>query len=160
MNSIDDIVDYIILKVRSEDENASLINLKLQKLLYFIQAWSYGIHKKPIFIGDFQAWIHGPVNKIIYDRFNPTKYLYSEIYLTDILNNNVCINDDDSEFIDFILENYIKYSGAELERLSHSEYPWVKTRENLNPNDRCDKIIDPSLMIKYYGEKWDAINPR
>ena len=34
MNSIHDIADYIILRVKSEDKNASLINLKLQKLLY------------------------------------------------------------------------------------------------------------------------------
>lgn len=43
MNSIHDITDYIILRVKSEDRFASLINLKLQKLLYYVQAWSYGI---------------------------------------------------------------------------------------------------------------------
>lgn len=45
MNSIHDITDYIILRVKSEDRFASLINLKLQKLLYYVQAWSYGINK-------------------------------------------------------------------------------------------------------------------
>ena len=63
MNSIHDIADYIILRVKSEDKNASLINLKLQKLLYYVQAWSYGINKKSMFTGDFEAWIHGPVNR-------------------------------------------------------------------------------------------------
>lgn len=48
MNSIHDVADYIISRVKSEDENASLINLKLQKLLYYVQAWSYGINKKRI----------------------------------------------------------------------------------------------------------------
>ena len=59
MNSIHDITDYIILRVKSEDRFASLINLKLQKLLYYVQAWSYGINKKPMFDGEFEAWIHG-----------------------------------------------------------------------------------------------------
>lgn len=63
MNSIHDITDYIILRVKSEDRFASLINLKLQKLLYYVQAWSYGINKKPMFDGEFEAWIHGPVNR-------------------------------------------------------------------------------------------------
>ena len=41
MDSINNIADYIILKAKSEDGAASLINLKLQKLLYYVQAWSY-----------------------------------------------------------------------------------------------------------------------
>ena len=158
MYAINDIADYVILSVKSEDANSSLINLKLQKLLYYIQAWSYGINKTPIFDGEFQAWIHGPVNKTIYDRFNPTKYLYSEIALNDVINNNVSLNADDAEFVDFILENYLKYSGAELEKLSHSERPWMETRGSLNPNERCDKVISAHLMIEYYGKKWEEIN--
>ena len=142
MNSIHDITDYIILRVKSEDRFASLINLKLQKLLYYVQAWSYGINKKPMFDGEFEAWIHGPVNREIYNRFNSTKYLYSS---------------EDAEFIDFILENYLKYSGAELERLSHNEMPWIETRGDLNVNERCDKVITPELMIEYYGKKWETI---
>ena len=122
MNSIHDIADYIILRVKSEDENASLINLKLQKLLYYVQAWSYGINKKSMFTGDFEAWIHGPVNREIYNRFNPTKYLYSEINLEDCRNKDVALSVEDTEFVDFILENYLKYSGAELERLSHTVF--------------------------------------
>ena len=82
--NINDIADYIILKIKSED-SASLINLKLQKLLYYIQAWSYGIKHDNFFIGDFQAWIHGPVNREIYDRFKDTKTLYSDINLDDVI---------------------------------------------------------------------------
>lgn len=158
MSSIHDIADYIILRVKSEDKNASLINLKLQKLLYYVQAWSYGIHNKPMFAGDFEAWIHGPVNRTIYDRFNPTKYLYSEINVEDCLNQNVTLTSDDAEFVDFILENYLKYSGAELERLSHTEMPWLKTRGDLGVNERCDKVITPALMTEYYGKKWEKLN--
>src|SRR5574344_23474 len=121
MNDINDIADYVIFKIKSEDTNASLINLKLQKLLYYIQAWSYGIHGKPFFNGAFEAWIHGPVNRTIYERFSKDKTLYSEIDLKDIKNKNISISPKDSEFVEFILENYARYSGAELERLSHME---------------------------------------
>ena len=151
MNSIHDVADYIILKVKSEDETASLINLKLQKLLYYVQAWSYGINKKPMFEGEFEAWIHGPVNRAIYDRFSPTN-------IADCKNKEMKFSDEDTEFIDFILENYLKYSGAELERLSHNEKPWLETRGDLGVNERCDKIIAPELMMDYYGKKWEEIN--
>lgn len=158
MNSIHDITDYIILRVKSEDRFASLINLKLQKLLYYVQAWSYGINKKPMFDGEFEAWIHGPVNREIYNRFNSTKYLYSEINIDDCMNHNVSLSSEDAEFIDFILENYLKYSGAELERLSHNEMPWIETRGDLNVNERCDKVITPELMIEYYGKNGKLLN--
>lgn len=161
MNDINDIADYIILKIKSEDE-ASLINLKLQKLLYYIQAWSYGINNKPLFAGDFQAWIHGPVNQNIYDRFKDSKYLYSEIELEDVINTNVfdVIGADDTKFIDFILENYAQFSGAELEQMTHRESPWIETRKGLKSNERCVDIIPEKSLIKYYGEKWNAINTK
>lgn len=85
----------------------------------------------------------------IYNRFNSTKYLYSEINIDDCMNHNVSLSSEDAEFIDFILENYLKYSGAELERLSHNEMPWIETRGDLNVNERCDKVITPELMIEY-----------
>lgn len=158
MNSIHDVADYIISRVKSEDENASLINLKLQKLLYYVQAWSYGINKKPMFAGDFEAWIYGPVNRVIYDRFNATKFLYSEVGLDDRINKDTSLSPEDAEFVDFILENYLKYSGAELERLSHSEMPWIQTRGNLGINERCDKVTPSELMKDFYGKKWEEIN--
>lgn len=154
MNTINDIADYIISKIKLEDERASLINLKLQKLLYYVQAWSYGINNKPMFAGNFEAWVHGPVCREIYDRFNSTKYLYSEISLEDRINPEVKLSSEDAEFVDFILENYSKYSGAELESLSHSEEPWIETRGNLGVNERCDKVISPELMTKYYAKRW------
>jgi len=160
MNSIHDIADYIIIRVKSEDNYASLINLKLQKLLYYVQAWAYGIKGEPMFKGDFQAWIHGPVNRDIYDRFNSTKYLYSEIDITDCRNADVHLSQDDEEFINFILDNYLKYSGAELERLSHSEKPWIETRGDLGVNERCEKVISPELMKGFYGQKWKEINSK
>ena len=99
-----------------------------------------------------------PVSRDIYDRFSSTKYLYSEIEIADTINKNVILSEDDSEFVNFVLENYLKYSGAELERLSHSETPWIQTRGSLGQNELCDKVIMPNLMIDYYGEKWTEIN--
>lgn len=153
--SIHDIADLIITRAKAEDENASLINLKLQKLLYYVQAWSYGIRGEAFFDGEFQAWIHGPVNRAIYDRFSPTKQLYSEIELSDRIRPDFQIEDEkDNGFLNFILENYLQFSGSELETLTHKEFPWIKTREGYGPNQRCEKVIDPQLMKDFYGEKW------
>lgn len=155
--NINDIADYIIINQTVNDKNNYLSNLKLQKLLYYIQAWSYGINQKPLFDGDFEAWIHGPVNREIYNRFASTKNIYSEIEMNDCINKDVKIDNDDAEFIDWILKNYAKFSGFELEKLSCSEIPWIKTRDMLDPYERCDKVISPDFIQEYYGEKWEKI---
>lgn len=61
---VNDIADYVILSLNG-DEDYSLINLKLQKLMYYIQAWSLGINGKPMMNGKFEAWVHGPMHRVI-----------------------------------------------------------------------------------------------
>ena len=53
------VADYIILFFRERGEN--ITNLKLQKLLYYAQAWNLAINNKRLMDANFQAWIHGPV---------------------------------------------------------------------------------------------------
>jgi uncharacterized phage-associated protein len=128
------IADYIILRLNS-DEKINLINLKLQKLLYYLQAWSLGINEERFLNCSFEAWVHGPVSRELYDRFKSTHSLYSFITVSDIKNENPesMIEDSDIEFINFILDNYAGYSGAELESMTHKEIPWIEAREGCLP---------------------------
>ena len=73
------------------DESFSWINLKLQKLIYYIQAWSLGINKEPMMNARFEAWVHGPVCRQLYERFKSTKSLYSVISKEDIENSETPI---------------------------------------------------------------------
>lgn len=68
------------------------------------------------------------------------------------------ICNDDAVFIEYILENYAQFTGAELEEMTHNEDPWINTRKGLKPNQRCEKVIDSSLMKSYYEKKWSEIN--
>lgn len=157
--NINDIVDYVILRAYQEDDNSLLINLKLQKVMYYIQAWSLGIRKCVFFDGKFQAWIHGPVSISIYERFKDTKTLYSIINTTDVYNKSVfdSIKKEDSDFIDFILENYMCFSGVELENMTHSELPWQEARIGFKPTERCAKEISEETMKSFYGKKWENL---
>lgn len=77
------IADYIILRLNA-DEKMDLINLKLQKLLYYLQAWALGINKERFLNSSFEAWVHGPVCRTLYDRFKSSKNLYSFISSDDV----------------------------------------------------------------------------
>ena len=42
----------------SNEHGDNLTNLKLQKLLYFAQAWYLVFYKRPLFDNEIQAWVH------------------------------------------------------------------------------------------------------
>lgn len=56
--------------IRFANEEGSFIsNLKLQKLVYYAQAWHLAIHGTPLFEEDFEAWVHGPVIPSLYQKY-------------------------------------------------------------------------------------------
>lgn len=155
-HNINDTADYVIRRLTG-DEAAPLIHLKLQKLLYYIQAWSLGIEGQTMFEGKFEAWVHGPVNREIYDRFQE-KSLYGFISADDMEKPDVCLPDTDSDFVDYILDNYAGYSGTQLERMTHEELPWQEARRGYAPTDRCTVEISEHTMKLFYGQRWKEIN--
>ena len=157
--SVNDIADCILLKLNA-DEDCYVMNLKLQKLVYYVQAWNFGKNADPFVEGDFEAWIHGPANRVLYDRFKDTKSLYSVIGKEDVFNRDALdvLEPEDSEFIDLILDNYASYNASDLERMTHKEDPWIMARKGYGPLDRCTNVISPESMIDYYGKRWKEIN--
>lgn len=154
MATIYQVSDYIIFRLKSEG-NEDLSALKLQKLLYYIQAWHLAFFGKKAFDSDFQAWIHGPVNREIYDFYKDKKGLYSEILFEDIKDRN-SINELDTELkehIDNILETYAKFSATQLEIMTHQEEPWNEARKDCESYQRCENIISNELMKTYYATR-------
>ena len=47
-----------------------ITNLKLQKLLYYAQAWHLAHFGSPLFSDDIEAWQYGPVIKSIYQKYS------------------------------------------------------------------------------------------
>ncbi|MGH7271172.1 MAG: Panacea domain-containing protein [Polyangiaceae bacterium] len=81
MATLDDVCDYVITK--ASEARMPLNLLKLQKLVYYCQAWHLANEGHPLFDGKFQAWVHGPVSRRLYDRFRNSKNLYSMMDLGD-----------------------------------------------------------------------------
>ncbi len=60
------------------ENNDSVTPKKLQKLLYYLYAWGLVFLNEDIddlsdkvFSGEFEAWVHGPVNRDVYERYKP-----------------------------------------------------------------------------------------
>jgi len=155
MKNIKDVSNYVIFRLTSEG-GGSLSHLKLQKLLYYIQSWNLAYEGKPFFKGTFQAWIHGPVNRSIYNQFKDTKYMYSSINLKDLEGVDFSFQDlsnDDKTFIDGVLEVYAPFSDVQLEKMTHDETPWIEARADYPAYERCENDISEETMASYYGER-------
>jgi uncharacterized phage-associated protein len=105
-----------------------------------------------MFDEEFQAWVHGPVSRKIFDRFKEGKSLYSQITEADVRSgfNLDVIDDEVSRKIDSVLDLYGGFTGDQLEELTHEELPWIEARGDLSPTARSETVISEDTMGRYY----------
>jgi len=154
MATIDDITDYVISRLATAE--TPINQLKLQKLLYYVQAWHLAHAGKPIVDAKFQAWVHGPVNRSIFDRFKSSKLLYSAMTPDDIrpdFNSDTALSEDERGFVNAVLDAYGGLTGDQLESLTHQEEPWIEARGSLGPDQRCEREIDEGTMARFYKSR-------
>lgn len=149
MADINDVCDYVIVKLC--DGGVSLNVLKLHKILYYTQAWSLAFDRGRLFDGEFQAWVHGPVSRHVYDRFRDTKTMYSPVRQQDAPNFNPSrLTDAERAHVDAVLEVYAPYTGDQLEELTHRETPWIEARGSTPAFARSETVIADAVMREYY----------
>ena len=76
MVSVFDAAAYIV------EKTGEMTTLKLQKLVYYAQAWSLVWDERPLFDEKIEAWSNGPVARDLFE-YNRGKYLVSAIEAGD-----------------------------------------------------------------------------
>lgn len=131
-----------------------LSNLKLQKLVYYAQAWTLVELKRELIEEDFQAWIRGPVIPSLYEEYS--KFSCYSIRRDDLRNSFEKIEKEFEPEIQKLLgmidREYFSCETYYLEMLTNHEDPWVITRAGLHQDMNSDRIIPKELMIKYYSK--------
>lgn len=127
--------------------NRPISNKKLQKLVYYSQAWSLALYGEPLFQEDIQAWVHGPVIPSLYQKYK--NYQFHPIVNDQLLKETPRL--DCAELLDEIWDIYGKYDSNYLELLTHRETPWRNARANLEPNENSDNTISLEDMKMYYS---------
>jgi uncharacterized phage-associated protein len=144
--SSETIADYFIYV--ANDTGSFISNLKLQKLVYYAQAWHLGIYDAPLFDEDFEAWVHGPVIPALF-------YQYKEFSWKPILKEvqKPDFSPELNEFLEEITEEYFICDGFELELMTTRENPWVYARKGLARDEPSHAIITKDSMRHYYKER-------
>ena len=119
--------------------------LKLQKLLYLAQGYSYAFYDKPLFKEEIEGWVHGPVVPSIYRIFS--SYKYNPI---DATYENVELSSEALEVLNYVVEYYGKYDGKYLEEQTHKESPWIEARKGYAPGEKCHEIITKESMKRFF----------
>lgn len=137
------IARYII--DRETAQNRPVSNLRLQKLLYFIQAKFLISKGTPCFNDSIEAWDFGPVVPIVYHQFK--FYGSSSIPCISEHTNTVKIASEDKQLIDTTLDQCAKYSTSSLVSITHQQQPWLNSYNNL-----FDKTISNHAIKSFFEE--------
>lgn len=140
MADVFDVAKYIL------EKQGEMTAMKLQKLVYYSQAWHAVWEEKPLFSEQIQAWVNGPVVLALYD-FHRGKFLVNSF---DITLSNQYLTDAEKDSIDKVLSFYGDKSSQWLSDLTHSEEPWKSAREGLASNERGNREITIGAMAEYY----------
>ncbi len=121
----------------SNEKGYGISNLKLQKILYFIQAFFLVNKDQPCFKDEIEAWDFGPVVRNVYKEYKryggsviPTIKTYIECQDDDFWSSKVknyddtLINEDDKELIKDVVDAFRDFSASDLVRITHKQTPW------------------------------------
>lgn len=137
--SVFDVAAYILEKL------GTISTIKLQKLVYYCQAWSLVWDDTPLFSEKIEAWINGPVVRELF-AFHRGSFLISSVPIGSIGR----LNKAQKETIDAVVKYYGKKTGQELVDISHLEEPWKNARKGLNWDERGENEISLESMAEYY----------
>lgn len=142
MATVDDVAAAIVERLGPID------TFKLQKLVYYCQAWHLVWEEQPLFGARIEAWANGPVVRELYDQHRG-RYRVDSWPSGDPFE----LSDAERESIDVVVEFYGKKPGYWLAELTHRETPWREAREEsgLGPGERGTVEITLAAMDEYYG---------
>lgn len=148
------IAEYFIYKANQEKK--SITNKKLQKLVYYAQAWSLVLTNKKLFDEKIEAWVHGPAIKSLYVKyknfgFNPIQKEADNSSLKTLSIKN-------KKLLDSVWSVYGGLDADYLEMLTHSENPWKEAREGLQTSESSKNEISLKTMKSFYSQKLETAN--
>lgn len=136
-----DIARYIILFCK--ENGYSISNLKLQKLLYFVQAQFLVNLGTAAFDEDIEAWDFGPVVPEVYQYFKI--WGNSEIPFNEAVGAREKILEAHQQEIDEILNECAPYTASALVGITHSQAPWIDAYERY-----CNNTISKRAIREYF----------
>ncbi len=136
-----------ILSVARE-KGFAVDNLKLQKLLYYAQAWHLALAGTPLFCEPIEAWVHGPVVPSVFRQY---RHLRWSAITTSAIEPEP-LSPPSLDHINEIVNEFGRFTGSQLERMTHREIPWITARLGTPPDEPSSAVITPESMTQFYKQ--------
>lgn len=137
--SVNHVAEYILSKQHP------ISAIKLQKLVYYSQAWSLVWDEQPLFEERIEAWAMGPVVPDLY-------HMHGGKYMVDTVGGNPSLlNKEQKKTVDAVYKVYGSRPAYWLIELSHQEEPWLKARNGLPAGVNSNAEIKLADMAAYYS---------
>lgn len=148
MFSTNQIANYILWSVSQLDD--PITNLRLQKLVYYAQAWHLALYDKPLFDAPIEARERGSIQPDLWERFkeaewrpvNCTPYFDGEKPDLPI---------ETKEHLDEVMDVFLGYSSVNLETMIQNETPWKNAWSGTEKDQDRVGIISHEDMREFYG---------
>ena len=147
MASVCDVASYILNKLAPAETIRIVTSWKLQKLVYYCQAWSLVWDERELFPERLEAWADGPVCPDLYQQHRGSLHLRAG----DIQGNLDALDETGVETIDAVLDFYGDKTGRYLSDLTHMERPWIEARGDTPSGMPSRAVISREVMTEYYG---------
>jgi len=140
MANVNDVAAYLLAK------HGPMTAMKLQKLVYYSQAWSLVWDEKPLFKERIEAWAMGPVVPQLYDQHR------GMFEIRKLRRGNPdALSAPQKETIDIVFNFYGAKSSQWLSDQTHQEAPWADARRGFPDGTPCDREITHASLAEYYG---------
>ena len=142
MATVFDVAQYIL------ELKKQLSTIKLQKLVYYAQAWHLVWEDTPLFNSRIEAWPNGPVCPDLYNAHKGKFFVDPSL----AIGNSANLLQQEKQSIESILKAYGDKRAEYLIHLTHAEDPWINARKRASayPGDKCKEEITLSDMAEYY----------
>lgn len=98
-------------------------NLKLQKILYFIQAKFLVEKNTPCFSEKIEAWTFGPVIPEVHQQYK----IFGNAHIPCVdVQDDFKISEQDKALIDNMIDKCAKFTSSQLVEITHRQTPWKK----------------------------------
>ena len=135
---------YII--ERCHLQNRTISNLKLQKILYFVQAEFLVSTDQPCFAEEIEAWDFGPVVPEVYQEYKIFGSANIPVFRRGV--RTITISRDDQELINGIVDECAQYSASALVDITHRQTPWIEAYNRPGYNN----VISKESIREYFAE--------
>jgi uncharacterized phage-associated protein len=143
MATAHDIAAYILQK------QGEITAMKLQKLVFYSQAWSLVWDEEPLFQEEIQAWTNGPV---VPELYKAHRGLFRVCEWPQ--GNPGCLTKAQRKTVGAVLDYYGDKTSQWLSDLTHREAPWLDARKGLDPGDPGRRVVTHAAMAEYYSNPY------